>query len=350
LALPLAAIAACHSSPISDLQAGSGGAAGAGGIAGEGGTGGVAPDGAVGGSAGQETSCLPLQYGPDDVQVGGVIATDAGVAAARCPTTDTRPSDAAALRVYKLVEPTEHARLEQVVGRYVCGTASIYRGSFSAADNQSSVGGVEGVIATGPVVASLEDSSRMDFLTCQQTVMGVRALVVFAAGQSRAIRLFQILGGTATTYSSLVAMPNTLWSGVSASCDGCVGDLRPGAPASIAIGPTTLTGQYCDGSTPLEVSVSGQLNLLASPSVDDILGVNQPYGAYQAPPSFVLQGDDMVTTVSGFLLEVADPILMGGTATPYSVDWYVNRQNPAVFGLRNFSIGSPRVICRHPAV
>jgi hypothetical protein len=97
-------------------------------------------------------------------------------------------------------------------------------------------------------------------------------------------------------------------------------------------------------------SLTGQLTLLPSPSVDDMLGVNQPYGEFGTPPSFVLQGNEMVATISGTLFEVANLIVGTGTATPFSVDWYVNRQSLTVLGLRNFSVGSPKPICNHPPI
>ena len=109
-------------------------------------------------------------------------------------------------RVYDLVEATPHARLQQIIGPYVCGTGWIYRGNFSAEDNVGSVGEVNGFINSGPVIAVVATNWSTDeyFLTCTEPFMGVRVLLVIATAQSKAIRLFQVLGGDGTTYSSLV--------------------------------------------------------------------------------------------------------------------------------------------------
>jgi hypothetical protein len=284
--------------------------------------------------------------GTNDVEIGGgVNSPDAGTAGDDCPTTDMPPSDPAALRVYNLIEGTEHARLQQAIGQYVCGTSPIYRGTFAAQDNAGSFGLVDGVITAGPVIASVQTSFERDFLGCgDETVMGVRALVVLATAQSRAIRLFQILGGDGSTYSSLVSQPQTLWSGSSPMCDGCVADLRGDAPASLSLGPVTMTAS-CAGTTPLEVTLSGQLTMLPNPSLADILEMNQPFGTYGTPPAFVQQGDDMVAPADGVLYEVTYIVNETGMATPFHLEWYVSSQTPTLFGLRNFRVDPPQPLC-----
>jgi hypothetical protein len=329
---------------------------GAGGVAGAAGTGagGLGGSGQPGGSGGQVYRCFGSFGGTFG---GGGSAGSAGSggggsggATVFCPTTDTPPTDAAALRVYQLVEAKQHANLQRVVGQYACGTSPLYRGTFAASDNLGSLGAgySNGVITSGPVIASLETtSSSNDFLTCTQTVMGVRALVVMATAQSEAIRLFQVFGGDASTYASLVTVPGSSWTGTSGSCAACVSDLRTGSPQTISIGSATLNGQFCYGQ-PLTVSVSGQLAIVAQPSFDDIMEINQSFGDHLAPPPFASEGPDMVTTIDDALYE---PIpTMSGCAgservTPYHVDWYVNRQNVELLGLRNFRVDPPQNLC-----
>jgi hypothetical protein len=347
---PILALAACEASSLSRGQGGSGGgAAGAGGTGG--GTGGVV-DAGFGGAGGQ-ISCWWLNPTDNDVEVGTTSTPDAGTPNENCPTTDTPPSDPSALRVYDLVEASQHARLQQIVGQFVCGTGSIYRGTFAAQDNAGSAGGVNGVINSGPVIAALETRSSTNtnyFLSCTEVVKGARALRVIATAQSKAILLFQLLGGDQTTYSSLVAGPGVGFSGDSGACTGCVADLRGAPPASLSIGPVTMIGPYCAGdSTRLEVNVSGQLTMLPSPSVADFLEMNQQYAdpdGYVDPlPNFAQQGDEMVATVNGTLYENFDPGRQTGIATPFHVDWFVNSQNVTLFGLRNFRIDATLPIC-----
>jgi hypothetical protein len=331
LSFPLLALAACGASSLPrEQQGGFGGGAGAG----------------FGGAGGQ-VSCLPLASTPNDVEIEVTSTPDAGTPSQNCPTTDTPPSDPAALRVYHLVEAAQHARLQQVIGQYVCGTGWIYRGTFAAQDNVGSVSGVNGFINSGPVIAAVATNSITNLysLRCFEYATGVRVLHVLATAQSKAIHLFQVLGGDATTYSSLVQNPNQSVSGASGACDACVADLRGAAPASLSIGPVTMTGQYCDGTTPLEVTVSGQLTILPTPTAADILEINSGYAYAGSLPFFAQQGDEMVATIDGTLYENVDPVALTGSATPFHIDWYVNSQDVKVFGLRNFRIDATLPLC-----
>jgi hypothetical protein len=281
--------------------------------------------------------------GNPDAGTGGA---DGGTSST-CPTTDEPPSDPAALRVYQLVEAQEHADLQRVVGQYACGDSPIYRGAFVASDNFGTVSPADGdgVLNNGPVIAAIETTdATLDYLTCDQTVTGARALVVIGTAQMRAIRFFQTPGpvGGNPTFASLVHQPGSGWSGTSGVCNGCVADLRGRPPASIDMVGLTFSGQYCGGAGPLTVSASGHLAMLAAPTFADILEMNQNLGDQQAPPTFAVQGPDMVTTVDRSLGEGAGCLY---TFTPFHVDWYVNQQNPRLRGLRNFRIDSPQTLC-----
>lgn len=276
----------------------------------------------------------------------GIGGADGGTPST-CPTTDEPPSDPAALRVYQLVEAQEHADLQRVVGQYACGDSPIYRGTFVAGDNFGTVSPADGdgMLNNGPVIAAIETTDATpDYLTCEQTVTGARALVVIATAQMRAIRFFQppapVSGNP--TYASLVHQPGAGWSGTSGECNDCVADLRGGAPASIDMVGLAFSGQYCGGAGLLMVSASGHLTMLAAPTFADILEMNQNRGDQQVPPIFVVQGPDLVTTVDGSLGEGAGCTY---TFTPFHVDWYVNQQNPRLRGLRNFRIDSPQTLC-----
>ena len=106
-----------------------------------------------------------------------------------------------------------------------------------------------------------------------------------------------------------------------------------------------MTGSYCGGeTTSLEVTVSGQLTIVSTPTSADILEINSLFSDL-APPSFAQQGDEMVATVDGTLYENVDPVAQTGSAAPHHVDWYVNSQDVTVFGLRNFRIDTTLPIC-----
>jgi hypothetical protein len=184
---------------------------------------------------------------------------------------------------------------------------------------------------------------------CTPGPRGDRGLVVVRTAEQRAIRVLQQAGNAGASNASVVAGPGSTFGGTTGACTGCVPDLRAGAPPTIDIVTATLTGSYCDtGATPLTVTLSGHLDLLAAPSFDDIMEINQPFGPKRAAPAFLSQGSDMVVTVDG---AVGEPTAtLPGYAsceltTPYHVDWYVERQNVKHRGLRNFRIEAQQTCC-----
>jgi len=212
IVLCLSGLLACQANKLGGSDDGAGGAAAtSGGSGGDGagtGAGGLGGFGAAGGSGGKVYTCgLPRGRGGDgSAGAAGTGGGGSGGAMDFCPTSDTPPTDPAALRVYQLVEAEQHAKLQRVVGQYACGTSPLYRGTFAASD------GFE-AIESGPVIASLETtSSYYNYVTCYQTVTGVRALMVISTAQSKAIRLFQIPGGDASTYSSPVTALQSGWT------------------------------------------------------------------------------------------------------------------------------------------
>jgi hypothetical protein len=277
------------------------------------------------------------------------------VSTSGCLTTDTLPTDPAALRIYQLAQSDQHARLHGVVGQYVCGESQLYRGTFMASDNVGSAepGATNGVV-TGSVIASLQTIvGGQIFLTCNTVVPGGRALIVVSGSgaAARGIRLFQQPSDGKTTYASMVSSSMSTWSGTSGACDGCVADLRGGAPASIHVVETSFNGQYCGGSpTALQVFAGGQLTILQTPSWSDIIAFNQDVGATLVTPTFVIQGTDEVATVNGSVSEPTGSTtgLSCSLVTPYHVDWYVNQQNLKLHGLRNFRIDASQTVCRSP--
>jgi hypothetical protein len=296
--------------------------------------------------------------GPGGCQTCECEPGDAGVDAistSECLTTDTLPTDPAALHIYQLAQSDEHARLHGVVGQYVCGESPLYRGTFMASDNLGSIepGATNGIV-TGSVIASLQTIvGGQVFLTCDTIVTGGRALVVVSGSgaEARGIRLFQQPSDGKTTYASMVSSSMSTWSGTSGACDGCIADLHGDAPASIDVVATVFTGQYCSpAATSLQVLAGGHLTILQAPSWDDIIAFNQDVGATLVTPTFVVQGIDEVATVDGSVSEPAASTsgLPCNLVTPYHVDWYVNQQNLKLHGLRNFRIGASQTVCRSP--
>jgi hypothetical protein len=301
------------------------------------------PNGYLAGPGG----CQTCQCKPGDA---GVDGSTSG-----CLTTDTLPTDPAALRIYQLAQSDEHVRLHGVVGQYVCGESPLYRGTFMASDNLGSIepGATDGIV-TGSVIASLQTIvGGQIFLTCDTVVSGGRALFVVSGSgaEARGVRLFQQSSDGKTTYASMVASSMSTWSGTSGACDSCVADLLGAAPGSIDVVETTFEGQYCGGAaTALQIVAGGHLTILQTPSWSDIIAFNQDVGATLATPTFVVQGTDEVATVDG---SVSEPInstssLSCSLITPYHVDWYVNQQTLPLHGLRNFRIDASQMVCRSP--
>ena len=325
---------------------GGGGAIDAGGEGGVTGSGGAVAQG----SAGSEVPGCPLAPASDG---GGASGGSDGGSASPCPTIDIPPTDAESLHVYQLAEPQEHADLQRFVGQYACGDSPLYRGTFSAGETAGSLamGQENGVMDDGPVIAALEtDDSLVTYpLTCNQTVTGVRLLVVNSIAKMRGIRLRQFLSGSGDTYSSLVALPRQGWRDVLSKCSGCIADFRSGSPQVIDVDGSTFRAASCFGSP--TVTPSGHLAILAAPSFDDIMELDHVAGDQAMTPVFTAQGGDMVTTDQRGVSELGPPA--PGCAhtvilTLYHVDWYVNRQNPRIRGLRNFQIYEQESQCCDP--
>jgi hypothetical protein len=334
-AFDLTACSSVSNGPVDGGRAGATGGADAG-QRGSGGAGGITDPGGVGGMG------VQLVYCGHGAGLGGAVGSTPPPA--YCPTVDAPPTDAAALRVYQLAEPELHANLERVIGQYVCGGSPLYRGTFAASDNYGN-----GALDSGPVIASLEPMGTSQvFLTCSEIAAAGRALVVMGTSQQRAMRLFQPANDVGHTYASLINEVGSTWSGTAGSCTGCVVDFRSGSPATIDVTAAEFDGQYCGAADPLTVMATGHLAFLGAPSFDDIMAIGRGFGDHPAAPAFTLQGEDMVATIDGSIVEpttVAPGYDQCQLITGYHVDWHVQRQNVNLFGLRNFRIDAPQVAC-----
>ena len=350
-----------------------GGAGGTGGIAGgAGGAGGLNATGGIDGGAGTHGAagaaiCTTTGAGGSATSAGydgGVVSLRtccnrfsgaagsaggaAGAGGAGCPTTDTLPTDPLTLHVYHLVEADLHAKLERMIGRYACGTTPLYRGTFTAHDNVSTVeAGPDGIL-DGAVIAALAIPSQMIFKSCTTISDAGRELVVIATNGQTAIRLAQVPNDATATYATLVNHPGSTWSGTAGSCSGCTTDFHTGTPTTIDVRQTTFAGSYCSGGGSLTVAARGHLSFADQPTIDDIMSINAPSGDQPQPPfTFSPSGTEMVAAYSGTAIE---PISLGcwngcEVITTFHVEIYVNRANPKLLGLRNFRIDPPQTSC-----
>jgi hypothetical protein len=339
-----------------------GGAGGAGGLNATGGIdGGAGTDGAAGGaictttgaggsatSAGYDGGVVSLRTCCNAFSGAAGSAAGGAGAAAGCPTTDTLPTDPLTLQVYHLVEADLHAKLERMIGRYACGTTPLYRGTFTAHDNVSTVeAGPDGIL-DGAVIAALAIPSQMIFKSCTTISDAGRELVVIATNGQTAIRLAQVPNDATDTYATLVNHPGSTWSGAAGTCSGCTTDFHTGTPTTIDVSQTTFAGSYCSGGGSLTVAAQGHLSFADQPTIDDIMGINDPSGDQPQPPfTFSQSGTEMVAAYSGTAIE---PISLGcwngcEVITTFHVEIFVNRANPKLLGLRNFRIDPPQTSC-----
>jgi hypothetical protein len=324
----------------SDDQAGSaasGGAGGAGGMLGDcqrdpSGSTAHTPDG----TSVTLEGCPSLLGGPG---LGGQGAGGASAGGAfgtgLCPTTDTPPADAAALRVYHLVEGELRARIQRAIGRYACGATPVYRGTFSAHDAFSMTD------LEGAVLASIESTTRDLNVACafESQVAGKELVLTQATSSTSSLSFFQPFAHQTTTYA--------IWTNSLPVCDGCMDNFTNVAPPQLDVANATLSPPACPNPTrgPTVVA-SGHLTLVSAPSIDDIVQVYRAEGN-DPLPALSRQGTEMVATIDGELIEMAPQTcgLACRSVTPYHVDWYVDRADATRYGLRNFRIDPAALQC-----
>jgi hypothetical protein len=333
---------------VTDLDAGptQGGDAGRGGQAGAGIGGSMCQAGAGGGSTapGPDGGVIQLEGcavgstpgSPNNGVAGrgstGIIADGGGIA---CPTQDTPPDDPAALRIYQAVVSDQHSQLQRIVGRYACGGTPLYRGTFMARDDAAPTSSLSGV-----VLASLDSALEETGCASEGLQLGRQLTLTQPTPTFLPLSLFQ---------PNADEMTYALWTGVESSCAGCVADFRTGVPAEIDLAQATFSSSDCATPTPTQtaaVTASGQLTLVAAPSIDDIIQIDQLDISGQVP-TFTANGTEMVAEVDGWYGEPTDVACYEACSviTRFHVEWFVDRREAKRFGLRNFRIDPPQTFC-----
>jgi hypothetical protein len=333
---------------VTDLDAGptEGGNAGGGGQAGSGIGGSMCQAGAGGGSTapGADGGAIQLVTcavgstpgSPNNGVAGGVgtgIVVDAGGIA--CPSQDTPPVDPGALQIYEAVVSGQQAQLQRIVGRYACGGTPLYRGTFMAHDNGAPMSSL-----SGGVLASLD--SAVEGIDCPSENWQPGRQLTLTQPTTTFLHLSLFQPNTdAMTYAS--------WTGQESSCAGCVADFRSGVPAQINLTQAIFSSSDCATPTPLRtvaVTASGQLTLVAAPSIDDIIQIDQLDVSGQVP-TFTVKGTEMVAEVDGWYGEPTEVACYSSCSliAPFHVEWFVDRQDAKRFGLRNFRIDPPQTSC-----
>jgi hypothetical protein len=310
-------------------------------------------------------NCLPAQDfgtagaaggadgGVDDGMDDASDASDAG--SGSCASTNVPPTDPEALRVYHIVEPQLRTAVEAALGRFGCSTLTTYRGSVIAHDNSGTLPGMVDGAMNGTAVAYVDNVDQVGPLSCSTSATSARELVVVSPGTGLAIRFLQTPTDDTQTFASVITNVDSTpigssflngsspWFGVNGTCAGCLPDFRTTTPAGFTLAQTTFTGTYCQGGGPMTVQASA--TLAHSGAVLSITDIEMIAPLFGVPLEDA--GDADIHTLPGYLDE---PTTAGcyqdcDRTTNYNVDWYIDRQDPRKFGLRNFRILSSSTTC-----
>jgi len=317
------------------------------------------------GAAVTVSNCLPTQdFGAAGAADGGDGGADGGMddtsgapdsGSGACPSTNVPPTDPEALRVYRMVEPQLRAAVEAALGRFACSTLTVYRGSVTAHDNSGTVPGMTNGAMNGAAIAYVDDIDQVGPLSCSASAAHARELVVATPSTGLAIRFLQTATDGAQTFASLITRVNSTpfssgllnggnpWFGVNGACTDCLPDFRTTTPEGFRLAQTTFTGTYCQGGGPMTVQASA--NLARSGAALPITDIEMIAPLFGVPLED--GGDADIQTISGYLDE---PTTAGcyqdcDRTTNYNVDWYIDRQDPRKFGVRNFRILSKSTTC-----
>lgn len=236
------------------------------------------------------------------------------------------------------------ATMHQLVGRYVDGEVSVFRGMASASDSIPAEPSAQQAFSNQSVMATLDRRAAyaFDFANASGNAAVLR-IIAPAAGDY--VVLEQT--GDATTHVGTVntsSQSGSQWE----SCDSCVPDLMS-RPATITIASASASGTAGPGGGLLQTTVSAQLALVAPSTLtfDDIqtLGFADPYaGNLLSIGGWTSDGSELVASASGTLSTDSG----GGqcaTFTPFTVTVYVNAADLRTFGARDYAGGSPSSKC-----
>jgi hypothetical protein len=257
--------------------------------------------------------------------------------------------------------------VDRLVGTYLRGDVTVYRGTAKAHDNASALANTavygprpDGVIAAGPALALLDvrAPSGGDWLPPRPDPPGKSAiLVVHAVPASLHFILEQPLAQPALTEGGLLSGVATTASLVT-SCTGCAPSFA-GRPATIVFQDLTTTGVVSvfmgyagqggkDVNVTATVVASADLALAPPCSLgfDDLVILDSATGPNEIDltlSSFVLIGNEMVWHTAGSFSVPS----MGkcSISTPYTIDVFVDRSDLSRVGTRNFVLGTPAQQC-----
>jgi hypothetical protein len=272
-------------------------------------------------------------------EAGGTTGTDGPGACSVQPPSPPPPDPDP---VHAAANAEGFALLDQMVGQYVRGDVTVYRGTAAAGANVDAFGKIGNL--------TLQTSSARAALSVGAGVAGV---TVFSASESERI-LFQqqtVLPGT-TFVTTIV--PNGTYGGGplwplnasnTATCTDCVPDLAS-APTSLAWQGLEAIAASGSDAAPLDVTSSVNLQRVSPCALtwDDIFAVSADY-AFDLPAE-PPAGGEFAQTISGYLdTKAASFRMCDGIRVPYTIDVYINSGNLADYGVRNYTASAATTTC-----
>lgn len=247
-------------------------------------------------------------------------------------------------------EAQAYQYLDSFVGQYLRGDVPVYRGTFSAHDNES----VLGTACDGGSAACTDESISEGPAVASLTVVdGAASLRVHSLSEHKYVLFRQTKEVADVTTVSLV-LPDSSSGGNSGTCSGCVPSFasKPEtisfqnlkSTVDVGVNPPPLganAGSSDAGGVELNTYASSSLTLgtacsLAFADLAELNALNRPTGA--RAPVFTLKGGEMVAELQGTVYgDVSNDFCL----TLYTIELYVNASNLADYGVRGYQTFIP---------
>jgi hypothetical protein len=260
---------------------------------------------------------------------GGSADASTSGAVGACSFSTPLPDVAKTAPVHASVEVQAEAAgriaLDAYLRPYLRGEIAVYRGTLEAHDNQ-------GVLGAQPYGGpKLEDqsvpaSSAVAALTVQE---GSALLTVHSVTEGKYLTFQQPIPDATETTNIGIILSDDDTGGNTGTCERCVPAFG-GDPASIAfakIESSQLVGRTTGGTAHLHTYATANLERVPACSVTfaDVAELNKPSAL-----AFEARGGEMVSTTTGYGFTPT------GCYETYTIDLYVNLENLADYGVRNF--------------
>jgi hypothetical protein len=328
------------------------------------GSSGTAGSGDAGGGAGSDAGGARSAGDAGTSGAGGVGACSF---AGAVPAAPAAPDPAATEQAQ--AEEREFVTLDAVVGRFLRGDVTVYRGTVSAEATSANINlpppyTMSNQFAEGPALAMLA------IRTAQPDEWAPAQTADYVAGNTATLLIHAHAADRYLVYAQVAGDPTRTWGGgfgtdgsgglstniLVGSCVGCVPSLAA-RPATLGLSAATTIGTepviVASANVGVPVSTKATAALAVAPPCtltwEDLAALAtavapNEFAADIHLNTYAVAGDEMLAHHAG---SFGGPRSRGQCAmqTDYSIDVWVKRANLASYGTRNYKAGSSAIVC-----